>query len=156
MFLAAEKFLELIEQTPLVSVDLLLRNGAGEVLLGRRKNPPAKGSWFVPGGRIRKNETIRAALLRICQGELNAEPAEAALLGVYDHLYPDNFLNQPGIGTHYVVLAFTCSLKPGGHIQPDSQHSDLRWWTCAELLANADVHENTKRYFDEPSTTFRF
>jgi len=95
-------------------------------------------------------------LLRICHGELNAEPAEAKLLGVYDHIYEDNFLSKPGVGTHYVVLAFTCQLKPGRPIRPDSQHSDLKWWTPSELLASPEVHENTKRYLDEPSTIFRF
>jgi colanic acid biosynthesis protein WcaH len=39
-----------------VSVDLVLVRDGREVLLGLRTNRPAQGSWFVPGGRILKNE----------------------------------------------------------------------------------------------------
>ena len=51
-------FLHIVDATPLVSIDLVLRNERDEVLLGQRKNRPAQGIWFVPGGRIRKNERV--------------------------------------------------------------------------------------------------
>ncbi|WP_230846571.1 NUDIX domain-containing protein, partial [Achromobacter xylosoxidans] len=68
--LAESDFRRAVEMLPLVSIDLLLRDAEGRYLTGLRSNPPAQGSWFVPGGRIRKNETLPRALQRIVREEL--------------------------------------------------------------------------------------
>jgi len=143
------KILEIIEATPLVSVDLIIRNPFQKVLLGKRINRPAKGYWFVPGGRILKNETINQALKRISEVEigLNLLTKAPRLLGAYDHIYDDNFLNINGINTHYVVLAFTITLQKEIEVKPDNQHSDLKWWGIDNLLEEQTVHQNTKVYF---------
>lgn len=65
-----QNFIKMIEAPPLVSVDIVLVRGGHEVLLGLRNNRPAQDFWFVPGGRILKNESIPAALLRIVENEL--------------------------------------------------------------------------------------
>ena len=64
--------LRIIEFVPLVSIDLILKDRQGQVLLGKRANRPARGYWFVPGGRIRKNEKIADAISRISRSELGA------------------------------------------------------------------------------------
>ncbi len=142
-----EQFLRLVEATPLVSIDLIIRNESGEVLLGQRLNRPAQGFWFVPGGRIRKDERVKEALARISQRELGVVVANAKLLGAFDHLYQENFLGTPGVTTHYVALGFAAQLPHGASVTPDDQHSELRWWRVDELLPHPDVHENTKAYF---------
>lgn len=140
-------FLRIVDGTPLVSIDLILRNAEGKILLGRRTNRPAQGMWFVPGGRIRKNERVSEALLRISRRELGVEISQAKLIGVFDHLYPDNFLGAPGVSTHYVVLGMEAAWPPGASVQADDQHDEFKWWTAAEVLASGEVHENTKAYF---------
>src|SRR4051812_43513883 len=140
-------FLHIVDATPLVSIDLILRNERGEILLGQRANRPAQGLWFVPGGRIRKNERVNEALQRISQRELGVTISNAKLLGVFDHIYPDNFLGAPGVNTHYVVLGMAAELAGNLHFIADDQHSELKWWTEAALLASDAVHENTKVYF---------
>lgn len=153
-----EKFLKILEATPLVSIDLIIRDEAGRVLLGKRLNRPAQGFWFVPGGRILKGESIAEALARIAKAELAVGLRSCVLSGAFDHFYPDNFLGKPGISTHYVVLAYKCELNDPKGIKPDSQHLDLRWWGVDDLLASSDVHQNTKAYFhrhlssDAPAT----
>jgi colanic acid biosynthesis protein WcaH len=142
-------FLHIVDATPLVSIDLILRNERDEVLLGRRANRPAQGMWFVPGGRIRKNERVNDALQRISRRELGVIIAEAKLLGVFDHIYPDNFLGAPGVNTHYVVLGMAAELRGDLAFTVDEQHEELKWWTVKQLLADASVHENTKAYFRE-------
>ena len=141
--------LEIIKATPLVSIDLIIRNPFEEVLLGKRVNRPAKGYWFVPGGKIIKNETIAHALKRISKAEvgldLSTEPHN--LFGAYDHIYEDNFLNIEGINTHYVALAFAIHLNQEIRVKPDEQHSDLKWWEIDKLLEDPTVHPNTKVYF---------
>ena len=141
--------LEIIKATPLVSIDLIIRNPSEKVLLGKRVNRPAKDYWFVPGGRIIKNETIGHALKRISKKEVGLDLSTEApsLLGAYDHIYEDNFLNLDGINTHYVVLAFAIQLQQEIEVRPDEQHSDLRWWEIDKLLKDPTVHHNTKVYF---------
>ncbi|HTD68228.1 MAG TPA: GDP-mannose mannosyl hydrolase [Candidatus Limnocylindria bacterium] len=145
--LTDQDFLHIVDSTPLVSIDLILRNDRGEVLLGQRANRPAPGMWFVPGGRIRKNERVAEALQRISQRELGVTIPDATLLGVFDHIYPDNFLGAPNVNTHYVVLGMAAELKEDLRVTPDDQHTELKWWTVTDLLASDSVHENTKAYF---------
>jgi colanic acid biosynthesis protein WcaH len=140
-------FLRIVDGTPLVSIDLILKNAEGKILLGRRTNRPAQGLWFVPGGRIRKNELVADALLRISRRELGVEIPQAKLLGVFDHLYPDNFLGAPDVSTHYIVLGMEAAWPVGANVQADDQHDQFKWWTAAEILAGGEVHENTKAYF---------
>ena len=141
--------LEIIEATPLVSIDLVIRNPSNKVLLGKRNNRPAMGYWFVPGGRIFKNETINQALKRISEVELGQDLSTKApsLLGAYDHIYEDNFLNVKGINTHYVVLAFVIALQQEIEVKTDEQHTELKWWEIDKLLQDQTVHQNTKVYF---------
>jgi colanic acid biosynthesis protein WcaH len=150
MTLGERDFLEVIERTPLVSIDLVVRDEAGRVLLGRRTREPAKSTWFVPGGRIRKNETLDAAFLRITAAELGAPLArsQARLLGAYTHLYETNFAEAPGIGTHYVVLAYTLSAAEAPQSLPEEQHSAYCWLGVAEALHHPEVHPHVLPYFE--------
>ena len=147
--LSDEKFLEIIEATPLVSIDLIVENSDGEILLGKRLNRPAKNYWFVTGGRIRKNERITDAFSRISTTEFGYEFTidNAELLGAYNHIYDDNAFNRKGINTHYVVLAYKVKYTNDSTLLMDKQHSEIRWWGINELLNADDVHPNTKAYF---------
>ena len=69
-FLEKEVFTTVIDSTPLVSIDLVVVNEHEKVLLGFRTNKPAKGLWFVPGGRIQKNESLACAFNRLTNQEL--------------------------------------------------------------------------------------
>ncbi|MDE0854964.1 MAG: GDP-mannose mannosyl hydrolase [Nevskia sp.] len=149
--LPRQEFLEVVERAPLVSIDLIVRDSAGRVLLGLRRNMPARGWWFVPGGCVRKNETLDAAFERITFDELGATVprAEAQFLGVFEHFYEDNAGDLPGFGTHYVVLGH--ALPQGMSIAPPpDQHSEYRWLAVDALLADSQVHEYTKAYFRGP------
>jgi colanic acid biosynthesis protein WcaH len=151
--LPPEDFAAIVRLTPLVSMDLIVRDREGRILLGRRVNEPARGAYFVPGGRITKNESRPNAFRRLCQMELGREyeMSQARFIGTFDHIYATNALQRPGFGTHYVVLAFEWALAPDHGALPDEQHSDYLWASEAEILQRPDVHENTKAYFRQPS-----
>jgi colanic acid biosynthesis protein WcaH len=53
-FLNKDEFAQVVRNTPLVSIDLIIRDPDQYVLVGFRTNEPAKGKWFVPGGVVRK------------------------------------------------------------------------------------------------------
>lgn len=151
-FLSHADLRSVVRLAPLVAIDLVIRNAKGEILLGLRNNEPAKGCYFVPGGMILKNERLRDAFARILKNETNftATIEDARLLGAYEHFYANNRFGDAGYGTHYVVLGYELRLDDTAALKPDDQHSELRWWTEADLLASPDVHHNTKAYFHKP------
>jgi colanic acid biosynthesis protein WcaH len=69
MSLPNSAFRNVVKNTPLVSIDLVITDPSGAVLMGWRENEPAKRTWFVPGGRIRKDEKIADAFERIIRTE---------------------------------------------------------------------------------------
>lgn len=144
-----EVFRTVVASTPLVSIDLLLRRDDGAYLVGWRQNRPAAGFWFVPGGRIRKDERIADAFARISEGELGCafDLADARLVGLYDHLYPDSVFGETAFGTHYVVLAHRIDVPDGFLPSLDAQHARWEWMAPAALLADPAVHANTRAYF---------
>lgn len=149
------QFLQIIKTTPLVSIDLIIENSASDILLGKRLNRPALNYWFVPGGRIRKNEKIADAFARIAKAELGLtlSLSDAQLLGAYNHIYDDNYLDEENINTHYVALGYKIKLTDTFNIQADEQHSDLKWWSNCELMNSDEVHANTKAYFAQQAIT---
>ena len=58
--LSAEDFARLVRSAPLVSVDLIIRNGEGKVLVALHNDEP-EGYLFVSGGIVLKAEPIEAA-----------------------------------------------------------------------------------------------
>jgi colanic acid biosynthesis protein WcaH len=150
-FLDARTFRTVVAAAPLLSIDLLVLNARGELLLGRRRNAPARGFWFVPGGRVRKNERLDAAFERLTETELGQRYVRACarLLGVYEHFYEDSVFatDGPGPSTHYVVLAYALRLPEGSPLRlPPEQHADYRWWPLTELCSEASVHPFVRDY----------
>ena len=145
--LPIETFKTIVASTPLVSIDLVVRNSEGEVLLGQRLNRPAQGYWFVPGGRILKGETFDDAFERLTEVELGVEIplARANFLGAYQHFYEDNFSGDD-FSTHYVVLGYELILDVPLDSLPRLQHGHYRWWHVAELMMSDEVHRHTKWY----------
>ena len=148
-----QTFLSVVSNAPLISIDLILMSGK-KILLGLRKNSPAKGFWFVPGGRILKNETISKALLRIADKELSIGALiengqlDVTFYGTYEHFYDDCFAEEAKISTHYVVLAHKIDLPENVALPPtDEQHLEFKWWSINELLNAENVHQYSKNYF---------
>jgi colanic acid biosynthesis protein WcaH len=149
MFLPEETFLNIVQNAPLVSIDLIVRNPEGEILLGWRKNEPAKNTFFVPGGRILKNETISSAFGRITESELGycEDISNSHFVGVFEHIYATNFSEQQGVGTHYVVLAYELPLRMSSSSLPPTQHDRYEWMSPEALLQKPEVHPLVKNYF---------
>ena len=150
MYLNEATFATVVANTPLVAIDLIIKNNLDQVLLGQRLNRLAKGFWFVPGGRIFKGEPIATAFGRLALGELGQELSfeNAALLGNYEHFYKDSLFEDKAISTHYVCLAYLVGLTRELKSLPlHVQHSDYKWFDVRALLNDPEVHQNTKRYF---------
>lgn len=148
MFLEKNIFTTIIENTPLISIDLIVKNQYDEILLGERLNKPAKNNWFVPGGRIYKDESIEDAFNRISLDEigLKFDIKNGKFIGVYQHLYGDNVFND-NFSTHYIVLGFELVIKE--KLSLDTiQHKSQKWFKIDELLNDTNVHNYVKDYFN--------
>lgn len=148
MFLDNQTFATIIDATPLISIDLVVKNKHGQALLGFRTNRPAQQYWFVPGGRILKNESMKAAFSRLCRDELGLDCGieQATFLGPYEHFYPDSVFGEH-ISTHYLVLGYEIVVDEHQLQLPKEQHSQYQWFDVPVLLDHEKVHKHSKWYF---------
>lgn len=142
-----EQFKIVVECTPLISIDFIVKNHENKILLGKRVNKPAQDFLFTLGGRVYKDEKLEVAKRRILKDEtgLNLEDYSPKFIGVFEHFYNDSFVDN-NISTHYVNLAYEIELF---HMQdlPKFQHSEYIWLTLDELLNSNEVHKYVKDYF---------
>ncbi|MBT4123945.1 MAG: GDP-mannose mannosyl hydrolase [Candidatus Pacebacteria bacterium] len=146
MLLDKDTFSTVIQNTPLISIDLIVENKKGQILLGKRVNEPALGYWFVPGGRIFKDESLDDAFSRTVRDELGLalKRSDAVFDKTYEHFYKNNVFDDK-FCTHYVVLAHKIKIDKLPML--NNQHSDYKWFEVDELLQNKNVHKYTKDYF---------
>lgn len=101
-----------------VVVAAVLGAADGRVLIARRPEDGLLGGlWEFPGGKVKPNETLPAALQREIREELMAEIEVGAPVGVYRHAF-----------THFKITlhAFRATLLNG--TQPQAlEHSALAW-----------------------------
>jgi 8-oxo-dGTP diphosphatase len=128
---------------PSVTVDVIifaLREGDLQVLLIRRRNPPFKGMWAVPGGFVGIDESLDNAALR----ELEEET------GVHDvyleQLYTFGDVHRDPRGRVITVAYF--ALVPASAIRPRAgdEATEARWWPMHDLPPLAFDHTNILTY----------
>ena len=142
-------FAQIIAHAPLIAIDLIVEDSERRMLLGWRKNPPAQACWFVPGGRVRKDETLDTAFARITEAELGQafERNQSIFMGIYQHFYPDNFRGEQGASTHYLALAHRLWSGEQKLNLPSSQHAQYRWAYRDHIAADPQVHAYSRAYF---------
>jgi len=89
---------QILASTPIPSVEaMILKNNS--LLFLKRKNNPAKGEWWFPGGRIRKGETFKETLLRKVKEETSLNVEIIKFVGVYNRIFPER---------HDIAIVFLC------------------------------------------------
>lgn len=127
MSIPQELYAKFLSQMPLFCVDALVVH-KGKVLLVYRTNKPAKNLWWVPGGRVLKNETLEQAVLRKMKEELGVPVTIQKRLGTYETMFPDAPFSEVTCGVHSVNVAFLMTLvNEQDAIQLDTQSSDYQW-----------------------------
>lgn len=149
-WLSNADFTQAVLALPLVSVDLVVINPAGEMLLGLRSNAPAKNWWFTPGARVCKNEALVDTLQRVLKTELNLPKllfSKAKLMGAWDHFYNESAFSA-NVSTHYVNLPHYLQLESSIELSslPLDQHTRWRWQPPAHSAVDDDVHPYAQAY----------
>jgi len=144
-FLPLDDFKQVVECAPLFSIDLVVLNETNQILVGQRLNAPAKDAWFVPGGRVFKNESLDQAFNRTSIAELGIEleRGQASFLGLYDHFYNDSFFSEE-VSTHYINAAHVVRVEANQLDLPTAQHNQYRWMSFAQIERDDLVHQYSK------------
>tara|TARA_R110000868_G_scaffold265860_4_gene524753 strand:+ start:682 stop:1212 length:531 start_codon:yes stop_codon:yes gene_type:complete len=160
--LIPEDFYRVVEKTPLVSVDLIIKNKDNEIVLGYRNNNPAFSTYFTPGGVIRKNEKVDDAIKRVLKDEVGIEydtiVNRITFNGVFNHFYDNNFTDDK-FGTHYVCLSYIIDISninienTNNGSSYDNQHSSIGWYSINDLKNNTEVHQYVKEMTQRLITT---
>ncbi|MGI5167570.1 NUDIX hydrolase [Spirillospora sp. CA-253888] len=106
----------------------IARDGAGRLLLIKRGNPPAAGTWSIPGGRVEPGEADAAAVIREMREETGLRVAVGPLVGTVD---------RPGAaGVVYEIHDYAVTVT-GGTLRAGDDAADARWFSPAEIAAAA-------------------
>jgi colanic acid biosynthesis protein WcaH len=138
-FLSPDVYGPLVRDTVVCCVDILLvrychATARRECLLVERRSEPAKGLWWLPGGRLLKGETFFAAARRKAWQETGVSDVQPIqVLGVWNTFFPkSSWDTADSKGTQTVnpiVLVEMQSAKPGAtpDIKLDEQSENYRW-----------------------------
>jgi colanic acid biosynthesis protein WcaH len=87
-------------------VDTAITNG-GKILLVKRSVNPAKGSWWIFGGRLAKGENLHAAARRSLVRELsfNIEEERFNEVGIFNLIWPVRREPITTNGCHHLLVA---------------------------------------------------
>ncbi len=142
-------FLFVSQLTPMVNVDLLIRNQAGQTLLTWREDEFYGPGWHVPGGVIRFKELVETRIQQVAQAELGVSvQAEKSPLCVREVM-----ASNRDIRGHFISMLYRCDLKSAlndaQRYQIDALHQNGRWeWhdRCPDNIISQ--HEMYREYMD--------
>jgi len=101
-YIPQDKYDYILTHMPIACVDVCIVSEKG-ILLVKRNTEPAKGTWWVPGGRVHKGETLRDCAYRKCLEEVNLHCS----IGPIVHTDETVFDTGPsGIPIHSINVCF--------------------------------------------------
>lgn len=117
-----------------VGVKILIKNTKGEFLVVHRstkKYPDAKGTWDIPGGRIKLGIPIVENLTREVKEETNLSlTSKPILIGAQDILRVT--------GKHIIHLTYL-GITKNKKVILSKEHSKYKWLTMPQLLKLKDL-----------------
>ncbi len=100
-----------------------------KVLLVKRKQPPGKGLWAIPGGRVELGETLQEAAEREVREETRVAIRPRHPVYTFEVIERDH---AGRIRFHYVIVDLIADYV-GGEPNPGDDACEARWVTFEEL-----------------------
>jgi 8-oxo-dGTP diphosphatase len=115
------------KKLPRVTVDALVRDRRGRLLLVRRGRPPFLGNWALPGGFCEYGETTEACCARETLEETGVTVKVGRLLGVFSDPRRDP-------RWHTVTVLYAARPIRGRALGSDDA-AEARWFSKSDLAA---------------------
>jgi ADP-ribose pyrophosphatase YjhB (NUDIX family) len=123
---------------PLVGAGALVVR-KGRILLVRRKNPPNRGRWTVPGGLVELGESVEEAARREVKEELGVRAEVGRLFDVTTYVELDK---SGRVRYHFVLVDYI--VRPlRGRLVLNPESSAYGWFTRAQVR-ELDMAEDTR------------
>jgi nucleoside-diphosphate-sugar epimerase/ADP-ribose pyrophosphatase YjhB (NUDIX family) len=122
----AEVYKMILDNVPLVCVDLVIVKNNSAFLI-KRRNKPCEGIYWVQGGRMEKNEGVEECGLRKAAAELNISSDKIKItryLGTFSSEFKDS---EQGSASHTINITFQAEIDDVS-MGFDSDHCDGRWF----------------------------
>ncbi len=120
--LSEAEFKQIYAKVPRLTVEVIIKNQKGEILLTKRAIPPCQGQWHLPGGTVRLGESLLAAVRRVSEREVGLRVDDARLKGYIE--YPSHYSSGQG---YPVGIAFEVT-KYGGSVTIDADAEAWDWF----------------------------
>lgn len=146
--LSLEKYRELLNITPVCTVDVLFFNKEKtKTLLFRRVNKPVKGVYFSIGGRLLKGEKMIDAAVRQAKREVGISIKKSQLVfgGVQEEIHRTSIFNN--VSYHAVDIFYGYILNKEV-IKLDYQHSDYDWFSVTDKTLHPFIKSKIKSILD--------
>ena len=130
--LSKEEFDFIYSKVPRLSVEVLLKDPKKGVFLTKRSLEPCKGQWHLPGGTVYFGESLKDAVRRVAERELDIVVINSKQNGYIE--YPSHYLNDldSPVGLVFEVTGYTGTLKP------NKEALDSGWFTRLPSPMHAD------------------
>src|SRR5262245_18525225 len=123
-FIPWRLYKQIIGNVPIACVDIAIV-ARGAVLLVRRKDAPARGEFWLPGGRVLKGEMMKDAAIRKASEEVGVECHVGPIVRTAETSFPEG---PAGISVHSINSCFF--MYPiNADFEPAlvDHHEDLKW-----------------------------
>ncbi|MHA1834812.1 MAG: NUDIX domain-containing protein [Candidatus Baldrarchaeia archaeon] len=115
----------MLKKTPTLTVDAIIKTNDDKVVLVKRKNPPYKGWWALPGGIVEYGETVEEAVKREVKEETGLEVEIEKLVNVYSDP------NRDPRG-HFISICFLCR-RIGGTLEAATDAAEVSVFPLKEV-----------------------
>ncbi|BFU45771.1 NUDIX domain-containing protein [Krasilnikovia sp. MM14-A1004] len=113
------------------SVNVVVTNGAGEILLIRRSD---NGNWALPGGAMDLGESLPDAAVRETVEETGIDVEITGLIGIFTD--PRHVILYTSNGEVRQEFSVVFAARPvGGTPKTSSESTDVRWTPVPEIAA---------------------
>jgi len=132
--LPQEIFYLISQLTPLINVDLLIKNSGGETLLTWREDEFYGPGWHIPGGIIRYKESSVERITKVANLELNVN---VNLVHQEPVFFREIIAKNNKIRGHFISFLYHCSIigsldrNKQAHNINDAQNGQWMWHSCA-------------------------